>query len=71
MNFYYSLIFNSKFYKDIISILNFYYARFGIALAALGMLSTLAVCLAIDGYGPVSDNAGGIVEMCEMGENIR
>lgn len=44
---------------------------FGIAIAALGMLSTLAVCLAIDGYGPVSDNAGGIVEMCEMGENIR
>jgi len=35
------------------------------------MLSTLAVCLAIDGYGPVSDNAGGIVEMCEFGENIR
>jgi H+-translocating diphosphatase len=44
---------------------------FGIALAALGMLSTLAVGLAIDGYGPVSDNAGGIAEMCELGHEVR
>ncbi|KAL4503287.1 hypothetical protein ABPG72_000893 [Tetrahymena utriculariae] len=44
---------------------------FGIALGALGMLSTMAVGLAIDAYGPVSDNAGGIVEMCEMGHDIR
>mmetsp|Transcript_32817 Transcript_32817/g.45848 ORF Transcript_32817/g.45848 Transcript_32817/m.45848 type:complete len:422 (-) Transcript_32817:436-1701(-) len=43
----------------------------GIALAALGMLSTLAVGLAIDGYGPVSDNAGGIAEMCDLGDDIR
>lgn len=44
---------------------------FGVALGALGMLSTLAVGLAIDGYGPVSDNAGGIAEMCNLGENVR
>jgi Na+/H+-translocating membrane pyrophosphatase len=44
---------------------------FGIALGALGMLSTLAIGLAIDGYGPVSDNAGGVAEMCELGEEIR
>jgi K(+)-stimulated pyrophosphate-energized sodium pump len=36
-------------------------------MAALGMLSTLAIGLTIDGYGPISDNAGGITEMCELG----
>ncbi|MCX7929177.1 MAG: V-type H(+)-translocating pyrophosphatase [Chlorobi bacterium] len=44
---------------------------YGIAVGALGMLSTIAVGLTIDAYGPVSDNAGGIAEMSHMGSNIR
>ncbi|MGK5095036.1 V-type H(+)-translocating pyrophosphatase [Deltaproteobacteria bacterium TL4] len=44
---------------------------YGVAIAALGMLSTLVICLTIDAYGPVSDNAGGIAEMCGMEEVIR
>ena len=44
---------------------------YGIALAALGMLGNLAVCLAIDGYGPISDNAGGLATMCSLDERIR
>jgi len=41
---------------------------YGISLAALGMLSTLTTALTIDGYGPIADNAGGIVEMTEAGD---
>lgn len=44
---------------------------FGVALAALGMLSNLATCLSIDVYGPVCDNAGGIAEMSELPAEVR
>ena len=44
---------------------------YGVALAALGMLGTLSTCLAIDVYGPICDNAGGIAEMAELPEAVR
>jgi len=44
---------------------------YGIALAALGMLSTLATGLTIDGFGPIADNAGGIAEMAQFEPNVR
>lgn len=44
---------------------------FGISLAALGMLSTLTAALTIDGFGPISDNAGGIVEMSDANDWAR
>jgi len=44
---------------------------YGVALAAIGMLSTLATGLTIDAYGPVCDNAGGIAEMSELEPEVR
>merc|ERR1719473_542314 len=44
---------------------------YGVALAALGMLGTLATCLSIDVYGPIADNAGGLAEMAEFPSFVR
>jgi len=46
-------------------------AMYGVAMAAIGMLGVLPIALTIDGYGPISDNAGGIAEMSGMAEHVR